>query len=190
MSKVLVRYRNLALAVTLLAVAGCRDGTGPGRLTPQDVGGAYHICALTFTPAQPLLPPAFIRGAAIDTTADAARAPRLFLDNQSNNYRFEYSAPGSTLPRDVLGFYTTGTRTVAVQFPAADADLSRPDVLRLLPQNFELEFQEGPRRLNAHTENHLMPRADYVRVAGLESGEGLDQQIRGTITGHFQVGGC
>ncbi|MDQ3557163.1 MAG: hypothetical protein M3409_10385, partial [Gemmatimonadota bacterium] len=71
-------FRALAVLPFLGLATACGDSTGP-RLTAEEIGGAYNVCSLTFTPDGGTLPAVNIREAAFELTNASVTPPRLAL---------------------------------------------------------------------------------------------------------------
>jgi hypothetical protein len=157
-------------------------------LTPQEVGGSYRICSLTFTPDGGFLPAVNIRTAVMETSPqDGLPEPYLRLSGTSTIYQLEYTPIGDFVRAGFEGSYETGA--ASVQLPFASAADAMHDLL--LPSMLELHFSEGPRTLeiSGFHGSHFVPRAHYSRLSGVDQ-TNLPNSIRGALQGHFQVGGC
>lgn len=176
--------RSLLLVAVLATAAGCgRDGTGPSGLTPEQVGGMYHICELDFTPNNPgLFPPVDIR-ATMDTTPEAAVPARLWVSEASREFALTYIRANLFNHHD--GEYRTGRNNVEITFANPGMVLTR----LLLPGVVNLEFQAQPRQLRFARSNHDVSGLAYATLRGLP-GDDAPPTIRGTISGRFRVGGC
>jgi hypothetical protein len=179
-----IKTGTALLSVVAIASACGNGGTGPALLTFAEVGAVYDVCSLQFQPQQTLLPAVDIRGAAMDTTPEPARRPWLTVNNATNEFELEYFSPGQLLRRRIAGVYQPGSSSVHFTFNPSPA-LSA----LLLPPTLEANFQANPSRLTFSRSGHDVPRQAYVALAEIEP-EGLADPIRGTISGHFQAGGC
>ncbi len=174
----------------LLALAACgSDGTGPARLTPEEVGGTYEVCSLVFQPQNTLLPAVDARARGIDTSPNARLRASLRLRSDQRDFSLEYTSPP---PNDAIGqlggSYQLGSSTVTLVFSGAASARSA----LMLPSRLELEFQPTPRQQLTSTQNatpFTVPRTDYARLAGVGEGS-LAEQIHGTLSARFAVGSC
>jgi hypothetical protein len=185
----LVRSIALAPLLALAATACGSDGTGPARLTPEEVGGTYDVCSLVFQPQNALLPAIDVRARGIDTSPEARLRPSLRLQTDQRDFSFEYTSPP---PSDAIGqlggSYQLGSSTVTLVFSGAANARSA----LLLPSRVDLDFQQTPRKqLTSQQSPSLFsaPRADYARLAGVDEA-GLAAEIPGTLNARFAVGGC
>jgi hypothetical protein len=179
--------RLLATALVLLpALAACGDdgGTGPARLTPDQVGAEYRICSLTFTPDGGSPPALDIRGAVMDTAADSGAVLRVGRTVES--FELEYLKKGDVLRPRFQGSYGTGESDVTLSFAGGSEVTST----LLLPQKLKLVFQASPRKLGIQSDPfYTVSRTDYERVAGKGFPNARDQ-ITGTLAGTFSEGAC
>lgn len=179
-------HRLLAVA-PLFALAACGNdgGTGPERLTPEEVGGVYQICSLTFAPEGGSPPVLDVRAATMEMGAGAVR--ELTVGQTVREFSLEYTRRGDVLKRRFEGSYSTGSDRITLDFagpvPVADA--------LLLPQRLELEFRDSPRRLEISGSHarHSVRRADFERLSG-QSYPNARDQIVGTLSGRFSTAGC
>ena len=174
----------LAAALLLPALAGCGSdgGTGPSRLTADQVGAEYRICSLSFTPDGGSPPALDIRGAVMDTTA--ASSPVLRVGRTVQSFELEYQKKGDVLRPRFTGSYDTGGSDVTLGF-GSDARSTL-----LLPAALTLTFQASPRRLTIRSEPfYSVSRADFERISGKTYPNARDQ-ISGTLAGTFSEGAC
>lgn len=183
-------YRSTLAVAALLGLAGC-GGSGtvaPQLLTRADVGGVYSVCELNFQPTG--LPAVDLLTAATERNPNPPLpAPNLKLSTQANNFELEYTPLGDVLPRRFTGSYLLGRSVVTLQFTANPTTLSSA---LLLPVTMPLEFDSSTNRLSAAVPQYTVTREDYGRLAGLtqEQMRNLQQQIEGTLTGHFARESC
>lgn len=183
------RARLLSLVLPLLALSACDGdgGSGPDRLTPQEVGGIYQVCSLVFTPSGGSPPPLDIRAATMETSAGGA-VRNLTLGRTVTDFALEYTRRGDVLTRRFEGSYSTGRSRVSLDF-ASGAGIR--DAL-LLPEVLNLVFTAGtqPRlEIDAVHGFHTVSRVDYERLAG-QSFPNARDQITGALTGSFSLGSC
>lgn len=183
--------RNLLAipALCALVLSACSENpVQQVSLSPQEVGGSYRICSLTFTPDGGFLPTVDIRGAVMETDPqDGLPEPFLRLSATSTVFQLEYTPIGDFVRAGFEGSYETGA--ASVQIPFANAADAMHDLL--LPSMLELHFADAPRTLviSEFHAAHFVPRAHYSRLSGV-SQTNLPNSIRGALEGHFQVGGC
>jgi len=182
--------RSIPLVVPLLlaGLAACgRSSTGSSLLTPEEVGGVYSICSLTFTPAGPGRPVLDLRAVMDTTPRPGLPLPQVRLSSTRYEYVLEYVPPGDFLERQFRHTYRTGPRTVMLDFAEPQVVMSA----LLLPPNLELSYSQSPRslRITDLYREHRVPRADYQRLAGIED-PNLAEQVVGTLSGEFVSGGC
>ncbi|CAN5388070.1 hypothetical protein BH24GEM3_BH24GEM3_20260 [soil metagenome] len=176
--------RSIALAPLLaLAATACGNGggTGPARLTTEEVGGSYQICSMTFVPTGNFAQPVDIL-ALVEPDFS-----RLELSSTQNQFNLLYRLRSGGLSQTAPGTYTLGTNTVDLQFSNSVAVSSL-----LLPTNRRVtfEFQDNPKRLTpaANPGTYLVAKTDYERLAG--SDPNLRDQIEGTFSASFTTGSC
>lgn len=184
------RFRSLvAVAMLATAAAACGGGgTGATLLTPDQVGGIYRICSLTFLPAGPNRPVLDLRAAVMDTVQrPGLPMPQVRLSSQRYEFVLEFVPPDDFVERRFNHSYRTGPRTVALDFP----DPAEAMATLLLPASLELEFSEGPRtlRITDTYAEHRVPRADYQRLTGIVD-PNLADPVVGRLSGAFRTGGC
>jgi hypothetical protein len=176
------RARLLALAPILAALAACGGdgGSGPDRLTPQQVGGVYQVCSLVFTPQGGSPPPLDIRAAAMETSGGAVR--ELALGRTVSDFSLEYTRKGDVLKRRFEGGYDTGTRSVSLSFDNA----SEVAGSLLLPRRLQLDYDaaRGVLEVSSAHSFHNVSRANYERLSGQSFPNSRDQ-ITGTLSGRF-----
>jgi hypothetical protein len=177
--------RTLAvLALPVLAACGGDGGTGSPPLTPDQVGGEYRVCSLTFTPDGGSPPALDIRGAVMDT--GAANAPVLRVGKTVASFELEYLKRNDVLRPRFEGAYGTRSGAVVLSF-SGGADVTQT---LLLPQKLNLAFRTGPRRLDVSGYAFYgVSRSDYERVSGKSFPNARDQ-ISGTLAGTFSEGAC
>ena len=175
----------LAAALLLPALAACGGdgGTGPARLSPDQVGAEYRICSLTFTPDGGSPPALDIRGAVMDPSAASGAVLR--VGRTVASFELEYLKKGDVLRPRFQGSYGTGQNDVTLSFSGSDVT---PTLL--LPQKLTLVFQASPRKLGIQSDPfYTVSRADYERVAGKTYPNARDQ-ITGSLAGTFAEGAC
>jgi len=156
----------------------------------NDVGGVYHICALTFNPSGTIIPAVDIRAAAMRLDGDAPTPPRLFLGRTVQEFELEYTRQDDVLRDRAQGFYTISGRTVQLDLEGQAAGIVRNRLV--LPMRLNLDFQATPQRLTISEElhgDHVVTRSDYERLRG-ETDPNLPETIRGTLRGEFSTTGC
>jgi hypothetical protein len=175
----LAKLRCLALAPMLSLLAGCGDGTGPRRLTGEDVGGVYQICSLVFTPEGGLPPAVDILAAA----TEPSRPRELRVGRTSPEFQLEYTQKGDVLRRELRGSYQTGSRAVTLTFSSSPAELGAvllPSATN--PNRLVLDFQGGS--LQVSTPAYEVRKADYERLTG-QSYPAVKERFNGILTGRF-----
>lgn len=175
------------LAVPLMLVlSACDDGTGPDRLTPEDVAGIYAVCTLSFVPENTALPTVDVRTAAFELSQDRPQ-PFLALDpNTARTFELQYVPRGQFSDREVRGSYELRREQVNLRFNTSGVN---PAEL-LLPELVVLDFEPSPLRLSVgESPLHSVPRSSYARLAGIGE-SGLAEQIRGRLAARFQAPRC
>ncbi len=182
----LSRIAPLALcALAVLPACGGDGGSGSASLTPDQVGAVYQVCSLVFTPEGGSPPPLDIRAAAMEMPA--GDPPVLRVGRTVNSFELEYTRKGDILKPRFTGTYSAASDRIALNFASSG---SVNDAL-LLPARLELSFRQSPQALEVSTYhvNHSVSRGDYERLAGQGYPNARDN-IVGTLTGRFAVGGC
>jgi hypothetical protein len=184
--------RLLSLALILVLAACSRSSTGPTQeLMARDVGGVYHICALTFNPSGAIIPAVDIRAATMRLDADAPTPPRLFVGQTVQEFELEYTRQDDVLRDRAQGWYTITGRTVQLDLEGGQSGQTVRNRL-VLPARLNLDFQATPQRLTISEQlhgDHLVTRSDYERLWG-ETDPNLPDTIRGTLRGDFSTAGC
>jgi hypothetical protein len=178
--------KAVLVAVLAVGAAACgRDGTGPGAgLTPEQVGGIYHICQLVFTPNNPDLYAAVdVRARAMNTAPDAETPARLYVDQLQTQFALQYLR-GTFLERHE-GTYRIVGQNVELTFANPAVVAAR----LLVPALLSTGFQAAPNRLEFSMPGHDVSGQDYALLRGISPVD-APATIRGTIAGRFQVGGC
>lgn len=186
---------STALAVALLLpLSACGDSsTGPQRLTRDEVGGVYQLCALSFAPSGNLLPVVDVRATAINTSnAASVPLPALRLSLTTNQFQLEYAPRGDVIIRRPEGTYTLGnvvSGTVVLDFSATAGTQVLSELL--LPDPLRLTYQGNTASLvtSGDQPTYSVARADYARLADREE-TNLPAQIEGRISAQFLKGSC
>lgn len=166
--------------VGLLAACG-DDGTGPNRLTPEDVSASYSVCILSFDP-DGSLPPVDVRTRVIE-----AGTGTLVLTNQSSTQLSYRAVGGDGTTRFLDGSYSLGRDDVTLTFAG---QVDRKAALLLPPDGgLTLDYDALSRTLSTAAASYSIARADYERVSGT-SEPNLAPNISGTLTASFTAGGC
>jgi hypothetical protein len=178
------RVRFLVFALLFPLLAACDDdGTGPERLTGEDVAGFYDVCSLTFTPEGDL--PVVAIDEAAFAQGEQIRVPQLIV-NPSRTFELSFTPEGQLSDEELRGTLDLGVNRVRARFTTGTVD--RSDFL--LPAEFTLNFQESPQTLRLERSPVFnVARADFARLAGI-SESGLAQQIPGRFSARFAVGSC
>ncbi|HEX5521672.1 MAG TPA: hypothetical protein VFX29_08230 [Longimicrobiaceae bacterium] len=179
----LARFTPAAALIPALALAACGDsGTGPDRLTRDDIGGDYAVCSLAFAPSGDY-PPAVDLLATLETPQNT----QLQLAKTSDQFSLLFRLKDGGVTRSLSGTYQLGSDGVTLSFSnAADAR-----AVLLLPQRVALRFDTGPKRLTSR-ENataYIIPKSEVERVSK-QSYPNAKDQIDGTLSASFSAGGC
>lgn len=169
----------LAAALPLLAAACDDGGSGPDRLTPDQVAGVYNLCELRFTPTNSILPAADLMAAVVDTTPPAGRPEATVSVAANGVYDLVYTRQSDAFLRQMQGSLTYGATTVTLNTPATN---TVADEL-LLPRPLTLTLVEGASRsLVAQTQfSYSVTREDYARARNA-SPAGLAPTIEGNAS--------
>lgn len=169
----------LALLLALLAACGDDDGTGPDRLTEEEVGGTYNVCTLAFDPTGNFPSPVNI------LTAVEPGSARLEVLSNQRNFSLVFRPTGGTT-QTLPGSYDLGTNTVRLNFSSAARSVL------LLPRDLTLEFQAAAAKQLSTGAN---PPGVTVSKATLDALTDEDltnaaDQIDGTLSADFTTGAC
>jgi hypothetical protein len=169
----------LAAALPLLAAACDDGGSGPDRLTPDQVAGVYNVCELRFTPTNSILPAADLMQTVVDTTPPAGRPEATISVAASGVYDLVYTRQSDAFLRQMQGSVTYGTSTVTLNTPGTNPVADE----LLLPRPLTLTLVEGTgRRLVAQTQfSYGVTREDYARARNA-SPTGLAATIEGNAS--------
>lgn len=174
---------TLLIAGLIPLLAACDDdGTGPERLTAEEVQGIYQVCELRFDPTAGFLEDVDIRAAAFELQNPDVSRPRVFL-NATRTFELEYTPKGQFSDVEIPGTFDLTPTEVRIRFPAGTS-LTAASAL-LLPERVTLEFQRSTRVFAASAQGpYTVTRDDYARLAGLtpEERNQLTEQIEGRLS--------
>jgi hypothetical protein len=176
-----------ALIAAALPLAACNDGgSGPDRLTAEEVSGVYNLCTLRFAPANNILPVADLMTAVVDTTPPAGR-PEATVSLANGVYDLVYTRTGDAFLRQLQGSVSYGSTSVTLQTPSESGIIAE----LLLPQPLTLTFLPGTQRgLAGQTQfTYAVSREDYARAIN-SNGQGLAQTIAGSMTIGLSTAPC
>lgn len=175
------------LLAAVLPLAACDDGgSGPDRLTADEVAGVYNLCTLRFVPTNNILPVADLMTAVVDTTPPAGR-PEATVSLANGVYDLVYTRTNDAFLRQLQGSVNYGTTSVTLNTPA-ESDVTSE---LLLARPLTLTFVAGTNRsLGAQTAfTYTVERDDYARAIG-SNGQGLAQTIAGSMTISLSTAPC
>lgn len=177
----------IAAALPLLAAACDDGGSGPDRLSPDQVAGVYNLCELRFTPTNTILPAADLMQTVVDTTPPAGRPEATVSLAASGIYDLVYTREGDAFLRQMQGSLNYGSTTVTLNTPGESAVAQE----LLLPRPLTLTLVEGPNRsLIAQTQfTYSVTREDYARARNA-SPSGLAPTIDGTASIALSTAPC
>ncbi|HYW14270.1 MAG TPA: hypothetical protein VE871_20050 [Longimicrobium sp.] len=184
LSALLLRAGLFAAVLPLAACGG--DGSGPDRLSPDEVAGVYNLCELRFAPTNNVLPVANLLTAVVDTTPPAGR-PEATISIANGVYDLVYTAGGNAFLRQLQGSVDYGATSVTLSTPEENVVVKE----LLLPTPLTLTFAAGtPRILATQTSfTYAVDREDYARAIG-SSGQGLAATITGNAVIGMSTGPC
>jgi hypothetical protein len=181
------RAAVLAAALPLLAAACDDGGSGPDRLTPDQVAGVYNLCELRFTPSNAILPAADLMATVVDTTPPAGRPEATVSVAASGVYDLVYTRQSDAFLRQMQGSLTYGTTTVTLNLPGTSAVAEE----LLLPRPLTLTLVDSPtRQLVGQTQfSYTVTREDYARARNA-SPAGLAATIEGNASIVLSTAAC
>lgn len=176
------------LFVAALPLAACDggSGSGPDRLSPDEVAGVYNLCELRFAPANNVLPVANLMTSVVDTTPPAGR-PEATVSIANGVYDLVYTRGSDAFLRQLQGSVSYGATSVTLSTPEENVVVKE----LLLARPLTLTFAGGnPRILAAQTAfTYSVDREDYARAIG-SSGQGLASTISGSMVIGMSTGPC
>jgi hypothetical protein len=182
MNRRLLFSAAFALLVPLAACGDDDNGTGPARLTTEQVGANYNVCALTFTPDGGEPAPVNLLNGVVTNSA------QLQVLASSREFALSYR-PADGLAQVAPGTYQLGNSNIDLRFNSSNAATGL-----LLPtgRDIRLDFQPSPKQLSTSattTTAYSISKADYERVTGTTR-PNLANQIQGQLTASFRVASC